>query len=449
MTAPFRLRYSALSDVGRVRKDNQDSGYAGPHLLAIADGVGGAAYGDVASTTAIHIVRRLDDPAVVASADEEELSQVLAGAVHRVHDKLAELVEHDLELSGTSTTFTAGLFDGSRLYLAHVGDSRAYLLRKGSLRQLTVDHTFVQSLIDDGRITADEARFHPHRNLILRAVDGVHEADPDLFTVDVEVGDRLLFCSDGCSGALDETLIAALLGAGSVDYAAVELVRSSLDHGSTDNVTVVIADIAPSDTEDATETTAATSIGPMLVGAAAHQPRRAGLATRIGFFRHKPEDTGDLDPVGVEIPPDLEILRYAPRPPMRRTWLRRLVGFLLIVLVLGGALTAGYDWTQRQYYVAPDGPFVAIHRGVPFDLPGITLSSPKEVSDVRVDELPEYNADQVSEGISATDLADAREIVDRLVQIACQEAAAAPTGTDKSGKPLPPVLPDYCDGVSL
>src|ERR671921_2729811 len=130
---PFRLRYAAVSDVGRHRKENQDSGFASEHLLAIADGVGGAAYGDVASSTAIHLLRRLD------SAPDEEMLGALAGAVHRIHDKLAEMVEQDEELDGTSTTVTAALFDGRRLGFVHIGDSRAYLLRGGEVRQLTKD----------------------------------------------------------------------------------------------------------------------------------------------------------------------------------------------------------------------------------------------------------------------------------------------------------------------
>src|SRR3954468_17732471 len=155
------LRYSAISDVGRVRKDNQDSGYAGPHMLVIADGVGGAERGDVASSTAVQALRRLDAP------NDGVPLEALPGAVHRAHDRIAELVEQDPELDGTSTTVTAALFDGQRIGVGHIGDSRGYLLRDGVLSQLTKDHTFVQSLIDEGRITEEDARTHPQRSLIL------------------------------------------------------------------------------------------------------------------------------------------------------------------------------------------------------------------------------------------------------------------------------------------
>src|SRR3954470_9925068 len=225
----FRLRFAAVSDVGRYRKENQDSGYASPNLLVIADGVGGAAYGDVASSTAVHLLRRLD------SAPHEEMLGALAGAVHRIHDKLAEMVEQDEELEGTSTTVTAALFDGHGLGFAHVGDSRAYLLHEGQLRQLTKDHTFVQTLVDEGRISEEDSRVHPHRNIILRAVDGVHDTEPDLFSVDLEPGDRVMLCSDGCSGAVDDPTIGTLLGAGSVDSAAGPLLQAALAVGTTGN----------------------------------------------------------------------------------------------------------------------------------------------------------------------------------------------------------------------
>ena len=209
----MRLEYAAISDVGRVRKDNQDSGYAGPHVLAVCDGVGGAARGDIASATAIGQLRRLDDGPALGEDQADLLGQV-AGALHRAHDRIGDLVDENPALTGTSTTATVALFDGTTLAMGHVGDSRAYLLRDGELRQLTQDHTFVQTLIDDGQITEEEARDHPHRNLILKAIDGIHDLEPDLFTVDVTPGDRLLFCSDGACGVLEPDRLADILGSG-------------------------------------------------------------------------------------------------------------------------------------------------------------------------------------------------------------------------------------------
>ncbi len=412
-SAPLELRYAAVSDLGRHRKDNQDSGYAGEHLLVVADGVGGAAYGDVASATAVQVMRRLDNP------PDGEMLPLLAGAVHRVHDRLAELVEADNELEGTSTTLTAVLFDGTQAALAHVGDSRAYLLHDDELRQLTSDHTFVQTLIDEGRISEDEARHHPHRNIILRAVDGVHDTEPDLIETSLSPGDRLLLCSDGCSGVLSSHAVARILRTGSVDHAAIELVRAALDAGTTDNVTVIVAEVvAAGATEDPESAMAAT--GPMLVGAAASQPRKLSNLGR-GLFRGRQHDvgqydgqhdTGELDPV--EDPVDPEELRYAPRAPGRFPLVRRLVLILVPLLILGGLAWWAYDWSQRQYFVSADGPYVAVYRGVQLDLPVIDLATLDETSSVRLADLSEFNQQKVGDGIVASSRADADRIVDNL-----------------------------------
>ncbi len=440
----MRLRYSALSDVGRVRRDNQDSGYAGPHLLVVADGVGGSARGDIASSATVEELRRLDVPPT------EEMLGALAGAIHRSHSRIAALVADDPDLEGTSSTVTAVSFDGSSLAVGHVGDSRGYLLRDGVLSQLTTDHTFVQSLIDEGRITEDEARVHPHRNLILRAVDGVHDPEPDVFTVEAALGDRVLLCSDGCSGVLNDDDLARVLGDGTPDHAAVALVSAALDAGSSDNVTVVVADLVADDAVDDDETSAASLTGPMLVGAAAEGPRSRGGGTGRPA---RGADTGELDPVpagaaaaGATSKNDLdpEEARYAPQPPRRFTWVRRLgvlaviIGLVLIVAV------AGYRWTQDQYFVGQDGDVVVIYRGIEADLPGISTHEVEERSDLAVDDLPTYNARQVREGIGASSLEDARGIVSRLERrVLCPEPAvptpsASPTGTPRPGASATP-----------
>lgn len=428
----LRLRYTALSDVGRVRKDNQDSGYAGEHLLAIADGVGGAARGDVASSTAVAQLRRLDDP------PGNDVLEAIAGAIHRAHDRIAELVDEDPELDGTSTTVTAAVFDGTRIGVGHVGDSRGYLLRDGTISLLTKDHTFVQSLIDEGRITEEESRVHPHRNLILRAVDGVHETEPDLFLVDLAPGDRIMLCSDGCSGSLTDDRLAEILGEGSIDQAAAELIRSALDAGSSDNVTVVVADVvaADDDNDDSAEGLASASTGPMLVGAAAaDQPTKgtsksAGVATHPGR-RGKRTDTGEIEPVDSDAQEgdvDTEVLRYAPRAPRRFLWLRRIVVLVVVLALVALAAFAAYSWSQKQYYVATKGERVAIYKGVAAKLPGVSLHKVFETTDVDLDTLPDYNSRQVRDGIDASGLADARAIVKRLRGMStCATTPTTPT----------------------
>lgn len=424
----MRLRYAALSDVGRVRRDNQDSGYAGPNLLVIADGVGGSARGDIASAATVEVLRQLDEP------PGNDMLSALAGAIHRSHDRIAGLVAENPEIDGTSTTVTATIFDGTRIGVGHVGDSRGYLLRDGTLAQLTTDHTFVQSLIDEGRITEDEARVHPHRNLILRAVDGVHEPEPDVFTLDLALGDRILLCSDGCSGVLPDEELTRLLGEGSPDHAAVSLVSASLDAGSTDNVTVVVADVVDDDAVDDAETSASALIGPMLVGAAAEAPRRRGMGSGRAA---RAVDTGELDPVresdadGHDVDP--EEMRYAPRPPRRFTWARRGAVLALFAVLVAIVAIAGYKWTQSQYYVADDGNQVAIFRGVEADLPGIRMHRVEESSELTLDELPTYNARQVRDGISADSLDDARGILSRLQRLViCKEPATPSPSTSPS-----------------
>jgi PPM family protein phosphatase len=415
--ASLRLRFAATSDVGRVRKDNQDSGYAGPWLLAVCDGVGGAARGDIASATAIAQLRRIDVPPT-DDPDHDLLGRV-AGALHRAHDRIGELVDEDPALNGTSTTATIALFDGQRVGMGHVGDSRAYLYRGGEIAQLTSDHTFVQTLIDEGRITAEEARVHPHRNLILRALDGVHESEPDLFVIELVAGDRLLLCSDGASGVLTDERLADILSGGSAEYAAVELVRASLEAGSSDNVTCLVADAVVDDGTPEAE--------PLVVGAAADpRPRTRGVA---GLFRgHRSGDTGELEPVRAEIPDDLpggafaissdpidpEQARYAPRPPRRFVWLKRLCAALVLAGLAWVGLAYAYAWSQEQYYVGEHDGTVTVFRGINTQIAGFELSEPYETSDVQLDLLSEIEADRVREGIAYDNLEDAEAKVQAL-----------------------------------
>ena len=409
---PLTLRFHAVSDVGRVRKDNQDSGYAGPWVLTVCDGVGGAARGDIASATAVQQLRKLDQP------PSDDLLGQIAGALHRAHDRIAELVDEDPALNGTSTTATVALFDGTRLGIGHVGDSRAYLYREGEITQLTSDHTFVQTLIDEGRITEDEARVHPHRNLILKALDGVHEAEPDLFVIELTAGDRLLLCSDGASGVLTDGRMADILASGSPDYAAIELVRASLEAGSSDNVTCLVADVTTDDASALPE--------PQVVGAAAERRPQRARGAMGGLFRgHRSGDTGELEPVQAEIPDDVpfaisndpidpEAARYAPRPPRRFVWLKRLCVTLVVVGVAWVALAWAWSWTQHQYYVGEQDGTVVIYRGVNSEIGGLSLSEPYQTTDVQLDRLSQIEADRIRQGIAYDNLDDARAKVQAL-----------------------------------
>jgi protein phosphatase len=459
------LDYAALSDVGRVRRNNEDSAYAGPHLLLLADGMGGAAAGEVASAAAVQVIRRLDKPGITG----EDMIEALAGAVHRANERLSELVEEDPEREGMGSTVTALLFDGQQLGLAQLGDSRAYRMRDGHLQQLSHDHTFVQSLVDEGRISQEEAFTHPHRNLILRVLDGRPDSDPDLQVLDVQAGDRLLLCSDGLPDYVSDQVIATSMSDGTPDSVVVDLITRALEAGSNDNVTCVVADVV--------ETAPASGDQPQLVGAAAELAQGGTGRTEptIAVRTHGDGDGGsggNFDP---------EELRYAPRPPRRFLWLRRLAVLVVVLALIGGGGWFAYSWTQKQYYVGTDGDYVVIFKGVDELIPGLTLSSTYEKQTLQVDKLPTYSRQQVEGTIQADDLASARTIVSELQRTAddCaakKKAAKPPTPTPKpstppaSGKPgstpaKPPAgkataslpttsastpsgtNPDECDGV--
>ncbi|MFG1819196.1 PP2C family protein-serine/threonine phosphatase [Kribbella sp. NPDC049174] len=454
------LDYAALSDVGRVRRNNEDSAYAGPHLLLLADGMGGAAAGEVASAAAVQVIRKLD----ASGISGEDMIEALAGAVHRANERLSELVEEDPEREGMGSTVTALMFDGQQLGLAHLGDSRAYRMRDGLLYQLSHDHTFVQSLVDEGRISKEEAFTHPHRNLILRVLDGRPDSDPDLEILDVRAGDRLMLCSDGLPDYVSDEVIAASMADGTPDSVVVELITHALEAGSNDNVTCVVADVV--------ETQPSSEANPQLVGAAAE-------LAQGGTGRGEPTvvvpghgSGGGGGGHGAVLDP--EELRYAPRPPKRFPWLRRIAVLLVILGLIGGGAWFAYSWTQKQYYVGTDGDYVAIFKGVDGTIPGLTLSKVYEKQTLQVDKLPTYSREQVESNIQADDLAGARTIVSELERTAAECAAKAkptPTPTPKPSTtvPAPPatvkpptttpsttpttspttgtVNPDDCDGV--
>ena len=232
------LRFAARSDVGLIREGNEDSGYAGPSLLAVADGMGGHAAGEVASSVALSILAGLED-----DVPATELLAALAAAVNQANDAISDLVEKHPQLDGMGTTLTALLWSGKRIGVVHIGDSRAYLLRDGVLTQITHDHTFVQQLQDEGRITAEEAAVHPQRSLLLRCLDGRNSPEPDLSVREAQLGDRILVCSDGLSGVVSDADIAAALSGPDLGGAADVLLQLALGAGGPDNITCIVADV--------------------------------------------------------------------------------------------------------------------------------------------------------------------------------------------------------------
>ena len=414
------LRYAVRSDVGLLRDGNEDSAYAGPHVLVVADGMGGAAAGEVASSVAVATIARLDE-----EVPGTDLIGPLRDAVEAAQDQLAVLVDAEPALSGMGTTVTAVLANEGRLGLIHIGDSRAYLLRDHSLERMTHDHTLVQSLIDAGRITEDEARSHPQRAVVTRAVDGSSDVDPDVSVRELFVGDRLLLCSDGLSGVVsDDTLAGTLRQSPDVAGAATALIDLALRAGGPDNITCIVAAVVE---DDGATPTAAAAAGAV---SAERASRRVGgsdsPALRAAKLVHGDDSTGrsNLDQ------PDVDGHRN------RRRTVSLLVAGLITGIVIGSALS-WYFWSQQQYYVgaSEDGSVVSIYRGPAQQLFGLSLSSSVERTDIAVASLPEYERDELANTIGASSRSDADQIVSRLRAEAEQCLTAKPTPAGCPGAP--------------
>jgi PPM family protein phosphatase len=273
------LRYAIRSDVGLLREGNEDSAYAGPHLLAVADGMGGHAAGEVASAATITTIAPLD-----ARHLGTDLVGALADAVATANLRLQELIISDPAIEGMGTTLTALLWSDGYAALCHIGDSRAYRLRNGQFLQITHDHTLVQSLVDEGKISEDDVATHPHRSLLLRALDGRTVAEPDLIPLDTLPGDRYLLCSDGLSGVVTEqTLHQTLSSIRDPDKAALQLVELAIRGGGPDNITCIVADVLDTQASAVPPTWTPVFAGAAAIGGPAElrpPPRQSSPATR-------------------------------------------------------------------------------------------------------------------------------------------------------------------------
>lgn len=416
----LQLRYVAHSEIGLIRKNNQDSGYASPHLVVVADGMGGAAAGDLASAVAIDTIRKIEAP-----TEGKQMLGVLADAIHDANDKIAELIESDVSLEGMGTTVTGAMFDGVELGLAHIGDSRAYLLRDGRLERLTHDHTWVQSLVDDGKISETEAAIHPHRSLLLKVLNGQPTNDPDLTMVPVQAGDRLMFCSDGVCGLIDDDVIAAGLQIPDLDQAVERIVAESLHEGGVDNITVIVADVVESGGSDEV----------MVLGAASDQPIRVPGAPRRQLAENDEAEDTLVTRLAEPGGPTDDEERYNPQVPSQRRFRRPLIGLLVLVLIAIAGLGTAYAWMRTQYFVGADRDKVAIFQGLSENLPGLSLSRVYEVQQLAVSELPPFYQDQVKARIDVPSLDSARATIAELTAAAQRCAPQATTSTRPSSTP--------------
>ena len=446
----FSLCTQAHSEIGLVRKNNQDSGYFSPTMLLVADGMGGAAAGDLASTVAVKAIEKAD-----RRLQGEAMLEALAGTLAKANDQLADLVAHNHRLAGMGTTVTGVMFDGEQLGMVHIGDSRGYRLRDGKLEQLTRDHSWVQSLVDEGKISEEEAATHPHRSLLLKVLNGQPTHTPDVEMVDVQLGDRLMFCSDGLSGMVDDAQIARALAEPDLKIVLDELVQGAHAGGGTDNITIIVSDVV--DYDEKLE-----ALPPTLIGAATSVTIPDVPVASVDL--DDDVDDENLDDLGnpvprapspvadglPPIPPDVidpdarEAERYAPTIRARRRVWPLIVSLATGLALLTGSFFGGKAYLATQFFIGPDSDYIAIHSGVPDRPLGISLSELVETTQTRIDDLPPYYAKSVREQtIRPRDLNAAHATVaelDRKAKICIEQRKAraelpAPPGTTASPSP--------------
>ncbi|MFC4123971.1 PP2C family protein-serine/threonine phosphatase [Nocardia rhizosphaerae] len=428
------LRYTARSDRGLVRGNNEDSVYAGARLLALADGMGGHAAGEVASQLMIAALAHLDD-------DEpgEDILTKLDRATRAGNAAIADHVEAEPELDGMGTTLTAILFAGRKLGMVHIGDSRAYLLRDGELAQITRDDTFVQSLVDEGRITPEQAHTHPQRSLIMRALTG-NEIEPTLIMREARAGDRYLLCSDGLSDVVSDETIGNTMREGNTDDCADRLIELALRSGGPDNVTVVVADVIDLDYGQS---------HPIVAGAASTEeeedsPPPNTAAGRAAAMR----------------PPRAQPRRAAAAPPPPEPKSHKLRWLLLSVALIAAVavgLVVGYQMIRSNYYVGADNDRVVVMRGLPGSILGYSIhdveltacvdnkneltllaadaTAPSGCKTLMVDDLQQSGRDSVESTFPPGSLEQARDAMLRLRSSVLEPCAK------KESVPQPGVLP--------
>lgn len=359
--------FGSRTDIGCLRDHNEDSLVVTPPLFAVADGMGGHAAGEVASEIAVRVLSEL--------APEQPDGEALGRAIEEANRAVIQAAREGRGRQGMGTTMTAAMLEGERLVIAQVGDSRAYLLHQGKLQQLTRDHSLMADMIEAGQLTPEEARTHPQRSVITRALGSDAHLHPDIYEINVETGDRLLICSDGLSGMIfDDQIENTLRRVQDPQRCASQLVNEAIAAGGHDNVTVIVADVT---------------------GYA--EVRRKKLA--------------------------------------RKTKLS-----IALVLVLFAAIIAGAAWGTQTYlntaaYLANDNGKVAVYRGVPGSVLGLSFSHLERTTDVTVADLQPGVANRLHEGIRVDDMEAADALVKEYEdEIAARSKNQAEGGNAESGR---------------
>ena len=427
----MKVDIGANSDVGRVRDANEDAFLVHEPFFAVADGMGGHIAGDVASSTAVETIRERSGSA--RADDMETLAELIRSANARIWEK----AQSDPSLKGMGTTCTLLMLDGARAHIAHVGDSRAYLLRNDRLTQLTEDHSLVGRMVKEGRLTAEEAEHHPQRSIITRALGVDPEVEVDLLTVEVAGGDRVLICSDGLSSMIDGDALSLALGeAPSAQAAADRLVELANEAGGEDNVTVVVLDFDSAgggagraggvDRHETAETALPPEAAPAPPLSSGEMTMAGTAAASTATAAPPREERRRAD--DIPAPDDRE------RPP-GRTWLRKLVGAVLVVAVLAGATFVGvrYLLANAWYVGVNDAGFVTVYQGIPEQVAGLTFREEVEVSDIEVSELPDFLAGNVEDGIKKDSRAEAERQVAELEERVAPPEKEPRRRRDRSG----------------
>ena len=384
MSQNLWLRVAGRSDVGLVRENNEDSGFIGKNIILVADGMGGHAAGELASSTAVAVAARFDN----LFSDNKEIADSISNIPKQITLEIKSAISKDQNRSGMGTTLSACFMQNGILKIVHVGDSRIYLIREHQISLITKDQTYVQSLIDNNEITLEESRTHPQRSLLLQAIDGISEVIPEIKEISLELGDRIILCSDGLSNVVpDEEILNAVKSFDNVG-AVSSLIEKALENGAPDNVTVVVADVV-SETSNNSQ---------VVLGAAAEPRNRIKLP-------------------GLEFPTDIHPFITSEFPA-----LKTLTGFKSIKWIISSAVVAALlflgisNWVSKQFYVSNLGDNLAIFQGINASLGPISFSTAVQSFNLEVVVLTKEDQKTLLNGIGAESLTEARFIVRRLDQ---------------------------------
>jgi protein phosphatase len=418
-TVPIPLQIVAAGDsnIGRTRASKQDSGYSGYNLFFVADGMGGHAGGDIASALVTHQVAQVDS----TYDTPEDAGEAVRSAMPWANRKLSETVSEHGELAGMGTTFSGIIINRNKVAIAHIGDSRVYLMRAGEVKQITKDHTFVQRLVDTGRITPEEALTHPRRSVLMRVLGDVEDApEIDIITHNTKPGDRWMLCSDGLCGVVPDEVINRILSEkGSPTDACELLVYEALEHGGPDNVTVIVVDIK-SAAQKLIE-----PLEPKFLGSSASDVvidnNKGRRFLRLLNPRNIPEAFGlNQDPAAFLPESDeyLDLILKQTKSRIRTLRIRQVGLLIAALLIIGGALFAAYSYTQTRFYLGatPAGK-VGIFKGIHESFGSLKFSELYIQTPVNVNDLTLLQQGQLNRTISADTLVDAYQKLDLLLSI--------------------------------